>query len=181
MRLTSLRPQKRRATARQASCANSDICGGPAKAAAPKPKGRRRASDPCAIPPGTIFSEVLMTYVYILRTTASPIHHYVGVTDDLRSRVHNHNAMCSPWRLIAEREACLSTRTLPVFQCSALLNTCEWPPVLGARLLKRGSWIPLVPTRTLHHCGVILHDTPTERGQVDASHRHYRPRRTSWH
>ena len=33
-----------------------------------------------------------MTYVYILRSIAVPERHYVGVTRDLRSRLHKHNA-----------------------------------------------------------------------------------------
>jgi putative endonuclease len=33
-----------------------------------------------------------MTYVYILRTVVSPEHHYVGVTDELGTRLQKHNA-----------------------------------------------------------------------------------------
>jgi predicted GIY-YIG superfamily endonuclease len=33
-----------------------------------------------------------MVYVYILQSTDFPERHYVGVTHDLRSRLHKHNA-----------------------------------------------------------------------------------------
>jgi predicted GIY-YIG superfamily endonuclease len=33
-----------------------------------------------------------MTYVYILRSLQSMERHYVGVTADLRARLHRHNA-----------------------------------------------------------------------------------------
>jgi predicted GIY-YIG superfamily endonuclease len=33
-----------------------------------------------------------MKYVYILESVETPEHHYVGVTDDLRSRLQKHNA-----------------------------------------------------------------------------------------
>jgi len=33
-----------------------------------------------------------MTYVYILRSIEFPDRHYVGVTGDLRARLHKHNA-----------------------------------------------------------------------------------------
>jgi putative endonuclease len=33
-----------------------------------------------------------MTYVYILRSVVEPDRHYVGVTNDLRSRLQKHNA-----------------------------------------------------------------------------------------
>jgi putative endonuclease len=47
-----------------------------------------------------------MKYVYILECIAEPDRHYVGSTDDLKSRVADHNAGRSrhtskhrPWRL----------------------------------------------------------------------------------
>ena len=47
-----------------------------------------------------------MTYVYILESVQTPEHHYVGVTDDLRSRLQKHNAgdvshtsKFRPWRI----------------------------------------------------------------------------------
>jgi putative endonuclease len=47
-----------------------------------------------------------MTYVYILESVDSPERHYVGVTDDLRSRLQKHNAgdvshtsKFRPWRI----------------------------------------------------------------------------------
>jgi putative endonuclease len=33
-----------------------------------------------------------MVYVYILRSVSAPQHYYVGITEDLRSRLHRHNA-----------------------------------------------------------------------------------------
>ena len=33
-----------------------------------------------------------MTYVYILRSMSVPEHYYIGVTEDLRSRLRRHNA-----------------------------------------------------------------------------------------
>jgi putative endonuclease len=33
-----------------------------------------------------------MTYVYILRSIGVPGRYYVGVTSDLRARLHKHNA-----------------------------------------------------------------------------------------
>jgi putative endonuclease len=33
-----------------------------------------------------------MTYVYILQSTGTTGHHYVGITEDLRSRLQKHNA-----------------------------------------------------------------------------------------
>jgi putative endonuclease len=33
-----------------------------------------------------------MTYVYILQSIKAPANHYIGVTDDLRSRLQKHNA-----------------------------------------------------------------------------------------
>ena len=33
-----------------------------------------------------------MTYVYILRSVRDPARHYVGVTNDLRTRLQKHNA-----------------------------------------------------------------------------------------
>ena len=33
-----------------------------------------------------------MTYVYILRSTADGEHYYVGISDDLKSRLRQHNA-----------------------------------------------------------------------------------------
>jgi putative endonuclease len=45
-------------------------------------------------------------YVYILESVETPEHHYVGVTDDLRSRLQKHNAgdashtsKFRPWRV----------------------------------------------------------------------------------
>ncbi len=47
-----------------------------------------------------------MTYVYILQSIETPARHYVGVTADLRARLHKHNARevshtskYSPWTL----------------------------------------------------------------------------------
>ena len=47
-----------------------------------------------------------MTYVYILESVEAPKHHYVGVTDDLRSRLQKHNegdvphtSKFRPWRV----------------------------------------------------------------------------------
>jgi putative endonuclease len=47
-----------------------------------------------------------MTYVYILQSLASPGHHYVGITDDLRGRLQKHNARAvahtskyAPWAI----------------------------------------------------------------------------------
>ncbi|HEU5272733.1 MAG TPA: GIY-YIG nuclease family protein [Xanthobacteraceae bacterium] len=47
-----------------------------------------------------------MKYVYILESDPTPDHFYVGVTDDLRARLHKHNAgevlhtsKFRPWRL----------------------------------------------------------------------------------
>ena len=47
-----------------------------------------------------------MTYVYILQSEAYPDRFYVGLTDDLRSRLPSHNAgrvshtsKYRPWRL----------------------------------------------------------------------------------
>jgi putative endonuclease len=53
-----------------------------AKAATPKPNGRRRACD----------REHDMNYVYILRSRDDSERHYVGVTGDLRERLKKHNA-----------------------------------------------------------------------------------------
>jgi len=33
-----------------------------------------------------------MTYVYVLQSVETPTRHYVGVTDDLKARLHKHNA-----------------------------------------------------------------------------------------
>ena len=33
-----------------------------------------------------------MIYVYILRSMSAPQHYYVGITEDLRSRLRRHNA-----------------------------------------------------------------------------------------
>jgi len=33
-----------------------------------------------------------MTYVYILQSTGTAGHYYVGITEDLRSRLQKHNA-----------------------------------------------------------------------------------------
>jgi putative endonuclease len=45
-------------------------------------------------------------YVYILQSIETPEHYYVGVTDDLRSRLQKHNAgdvshssKFRPWRI----------------------------------------------------------------------------------
>jgi len=45
-------------------------------------------------------------YVYILQSEMDRAHFYIGLTDDLRSRVRNHNAgrvlhtaKWSPWRV----------------------------------------------------------------------------------
>jgi putative endonuclease len=45
-------------------------------------------------------------YVYILQSEADPQRFYTGLTDDLRTRLKNHNsgrivhtAKCKPWRL----------------------------------------------------------------------------------
>jgi predicted GIY-YIG superfamily endonuclease len=45
-------------------------------------------------------------YVYILQSNETPEHYYVGVTDDLRSRLQKHNAgdvshssKFRPWRI----------------------------------------------------------------------------------
>ncbi len=32
-----------------------------------------------------------MVYVYILRSMSAPQHYYVGITEDLRSRLRRHN------------------------------------------------------------------------------------------
>ncbi len=47
-----------------------------------------------------------MKYVYILESVETPERHYVGVTDDLRSRLQKHNAgdvqhtsKFRPWRV----------------------------------------------------------------------------------
>ena len=47
-----------------------------------------------------------MKYVYILESVETSEHHYVGVTDDLRSRLQKHNAgdvshtsKFRPWRI----------------------------------------------------------------------------------
>ena len=56
--------------------------------------------------PGILLATDFVTYVYILESLASPEHHYVGVTDDLRSRLQKHNAgdvshtsKFRPWRI----------------------------------------------------------------------------------
>jgi len=48
-----------------------------------------------------------MHYVYVLRSIAHPGHHYVGSTEDLRRRFHQHNSRASvhtakhrPWKLV---------------------------------------------------------------------------------
>jgi putative endonuclease len=58
-------------------------------------------------------------YVYILESVANPDRHYVGFTEDLRERLHEHNSGSSPhtakympWRLktylgFTDREAAL--------------------------------------------------------------------------
>ncbi|MCB0258315.1 MAG: GIY-YIG nuclease family protein [Verrucomicrobia bacterium] len=33
-----------------------------------------------------------MTYVYILQSETNPARHYTGLTDDLKDRLHRHNA-----------------------------------------------------------------------------------------
>lgn len=50
----------------------------------------------------------LVRYVYLLESIDRPDQHYVGMTDDLRSRMAAHNAGRSshtakfrPWRLVA--------------------------------------------------------------------------------
>jgi putative endonuclease len=47
-----------------------------------------------------------MKYVYILESIADPARHYIGITDDLKSRIVRHNAgevlhtsKFKPWRL----------------------------------------------------------------------------------
>ena len=40
----------------------------------------------------TAADEIVMIYVYILRSIEAPGHYYVGVTGDLRSRLKKHNA-----------------------------------------------------------------------------------------
>ena len=47
-----------------------------------------------------------MKYVYILNSIDFPSRHYIGVTDDLRARLHKHNARevphtskYAPWKL----------------------------------------------------------------------------------
>jgi putative endonuclease len=48
-----------------------------------------------------------MWYVYIIRSTSSPEHDYIGTTADLRKRIADHNAGKSthtakftPWKLV---------------------------------------------------------------------------------
>lgn len=48
-----------------------------------------------------------MVYVYLLVSLARPDQRYVGMTDDLRRRLAEHNAgkslhtaKCTPWRLV---------------------------------------------------------------------------------
>jgi putative endonuclease len=62
-----------------------------AKAAAPKPKGRRRAAAGHGLRLGKP-GDICVTYVYILRSLAHLERYYVGVTGDLRSRLKKHNA-----------------------------------------------------------------------------------------
>jgi putative endonuclease len=47
-----------------------------------------------------------MKYVYILQSISEPERYYVGITDDLKKRVHSHNAgqvahtsKYKPWRV----------------------------------------------------------------------------------
>jgi len=50
--------------------------------------------------------EIVVTYVYILRSIENPERHYVGVTNDLRGRLQKHNAgeishtsKYTPWKI----------------------------------------------------------------------------------
>ena len=49
-----------------------------------------------------------MTYVYLIESVPEPCHHYVGITSDLKVRLHDHNSGASPhtakyrpWNLVA--------------------------------------------------------------------------------
>jgi len=46
----------------------------------------------------------IMRYVYLIRSTANPRQTYVGITDDLKRRLQDHNSDTSkyrPWELVA--------------------------------------------------------------------------------
>ena len=69
--------------------------GGQVAAAAQKRATRaeaRRAKAGDASKYQASFNEAAMTYVYILQSIPSPEKYYVGVTQDLRSRLQKHNA-----------------------------------------------------------------------------------------
>ena len=49
-----------------------------------------------------------MTYVYLLNSVANPTQQYIGLTNELRKRLRDHNrgdsvhtAKFAPWRLVA--------------------------------------------------------------------------------
>ncbi len=56
---------------------------------------------------GVFFWERLVRYVYLLQSIAHPDQRYIGITDNLRSRIEKHNSGGSPhtskyrpWRLV---------------------------------------------------------------------------------
>jgi putative endonuclease len=77
-----------------------------AKAAAPKPVGRRRAwASPATSLRLSRWGRPLMKYVYILESEDSE-HFYAGITEDVPARLAKHNAgevshtsKYRPWRL----------------------------------------------------------------------------------
>jgi len=82
----------------------SKITGRGAKAAAPKPNGRRRAKK---LPDGPLTIAMNgFSYVYILESLSVVGGYYVGLADDIGNRLVKHNeggvthtARLRPWRL----------------------------------------------------------------------------------
>ena len=81
-----------------------------------------------------------MTYVYLIVSESNPKQRYIGLTDDLRQRIHDHNAGRSlhtskfcPWKLVtylafSERETAVAfERYLKSGSGNAFANKRLWP------------------------------------------------------